>query len=339
MAYTIRNCSKHELPLLQKFINKYWKENHIMATSKALMDFQHLPASGEDYNFFIAINTHTGEIDGVLGYISTFFFDANLKDEGLFWAAIWKVKPDIEDKLLGLCLLFEVFALQDFKSYAVIGISNMTKQIYFALEFKLGHLNHYYIINTQKSNFNIAMNVETKNNSSDLEPGYLIKQVDLSEYANEEFLNEYYPRKTIHYLVNRYVNHPIYRYIFYGIFHGDKLVTILVIRKITVNNSNVLRIVDAIGELTNLPNLYAYFQLLLETCDAEYIDMLNYGIEEKNIISIGFEKLDFEGNLIIPNYFEPFEQRNVKIEFAYKTPFEQFVIFKGDSDQDRPNIL
>jgi hypothetical protein len=48
--------------------------------------------------------------------------------------------------------------------------------------------------------------------------------------------------------------------------------------------------------------------------------------------------LIFDGNLIIPNYFEPFEQKNVKIELAYKADFP-YVAFKGDSDQDRPNIL
>ena len=39
------------------------------------------------------------------------------------------------------------------------------------------------------------------------------------------------------------------------------------------------------------------------------------------------------------NYFEPFEQRNVKIEIAYKTKGDNYVAFKADSDQDRPNIL
>jgi hypothetical protein len=48
--------------------------------------------------------------------------------------------------------------------------------------------------------------------------------------------------------------------------------------------------------------------------------------------------LDFDGELIIPSYFEPFEQRNVKIELAYKAKF-QYVAFKGDADQDRPNIV
>ncbi len=36
-------------------------------------------------------------------------------------------------------------------------------------------------------------------------------------------------------------------------------------------------------------------------------------------------------------YFEPFIRKNVKIEFATDTNYEDLVIFKGDSDQDRPN--
>ncbi|MDA1382070.1 hypothetical protein PCI56_26850 [Plesiomonas shigelloides subsp. oncorhynchi] len=42
-------------------------------------------------------------------------------------------------------------------------------------------------------------------------------------------------------------------------------------------------------------------------------------------------------SVIIPNYFEPFEMRNVKIDYAYKAN-KDLVIFRGDSDQDRPNI-
>lgn len=54
---------------------------------------------------------------------------------------------------------------------------------------------------------------------------------------------------------------------------------------------------------------------------------------------MGFELLDLDGETIVPNYFEPFEQRNVKIEIAYKTKGDNYVAFKADSDQDRPNIL
>ena len=41
---------------------------------------------------------------------------------------------------------------------------------------------------------------------------------------------------------------------------------------------------------------------------------------------------------IIPNYFEPFVRQNVKFAISYKARFP-YVAFKGDADQDRPNVL
>jgi hypothetical protein len=337
MAYTIKNCTIKELPLLQDFIQKHWKKNHPVAVSKALMDFQHLVVGQNIYNFLIAINENTKEIDGALGYIPSSHYDYDLYDDGLFWGVIWKIKPVVEDRMLGLNLLFKVFTLSGFKSYAAIGISNIARQIYASLKYKMGSLNHYHLLNESLAAFHIAQNIEHVKQAVIFNPDYRIESIDLNE--NHVIETTAYPRKTIRYFVNRYAKHPIYKYLFYGIFHKDKLITILSVRIINVNNSSVLRIIDVIGDLTNLPCLYTQFQLLLKHYNAEYIDMLNYGVEKNAILNIGFKNLDFNGDLIIPNYFEPFEQRNVKIEFAYKTPFKQFVIFKGDADQDRPNIL
>ena len=45
--------------------------------------------------------------------------------------------------------------------------------------------------------------------------------------------------------------------------------------------------------------------------------------------------------LVIPNYFEPFEQKNIDIKFAYKTAqsLPPVRLFKADGDQDRPSEL
>ena len=55
---------------------------------------------------------------------------------------------------------------------------------------------------------------------------------------------------------------------------------------------------------------------------------------------MGFQHLDLnQEEIIVPNYFEPFEKKNVKLEIAYKSKSDNYVAFKGDSDQDRPNVL
>ena len=42
--------------------------------------------------------------------------------------------------------------------------------------------------------------------------------------------------------------------------------------------------------------------------------------------------------IIIPNYYEPFEQKNIDINFSTNI-HEGFRMFKGDGDQDRPNSI
>ena len=108
-------------------------------------------------------------------------------------------------------------------------------------------------------------------------------------------------------------------------------------RQINVENSAILRVVDVLGELCG--NCYVSMQNILHERNAEYIDFLNYGIEEDVFHTLGFRNLDFDGDLIIPNYMEPFTKCNVKINLAYKAKYDGYVAFKGDSDQDRPNIL
>ena len=81
-----------------------------------------------------------------------------------------------------------------------------------------------------------------------------------------------------------------------------------------------------------------HFQNLLLLEDSEYVDILNYGISVKIFEKLGFSKLDFSTDkIIIPNFFNPFVQENIKIEFSYKSDYDDFVIFRGDGDQDRPS--
>ena len=67
----------------------------------------------------------------------------------------------------------------------------------------------------------------------------------------------------------------------------------------------------------------------------EYIDCLCDGIEDTLFDKIGFSRKKHDGNTIIPTYFEPFIQKNVKIHF--EKSLQSQVLFKGDSDADRPS--
>lgn len=120
-----------------------------------------------------------------------------------------------------------------------------------------------------------------------------------------------------------------------GIFINNNIKCIWVIRRIAVGGHICIRLVDMMGSMEELTQIGSYVQNFLEQNQAEYIDCYNYGIAKEQFINTGFHMVD--GDTIIPNYFEPFEKKNVEIHYAF-TGEKPVVIFKADAGQDRPNI-
>jgi hypothetical protein len=321
----------HETEVIQ-FIEQYWSKDHVFVKHNGLFEWQHL--QNEKLNFILARNIEANTIDGILGFITPSQYDDNLKNND-FWGAIWKTKEGTPPGV-GMALLNLLNKNID-SSYAAIGISNIAKSIYLFLGYKVGELNHYYFINPEINNFEIAKNVTVSKSKLIKKSNNSFREIkDLAEISLQHDLK---PEKSIQYLIGRYDKHPIYKYLFYGVYDYEELLAIFVIRKQIVRDKSCLRIVDIFGSLSKVENLNQQFYKLLTKEKAEYLDCLNFGISSNIFKVIGFQKLDFKGEVIIPNYFEPFVRKNVKIEFAIKSNYDSYIIFKGDSDQDRPSIL
>ncbi|MBN2165700.1 MAG: hypothetical protein JW717_05435 [Marinilabiliaceae bacterium] len=331
----IRLCKIDEKESLKKFIDTDWKKDHILATHTTLLKWQHYNKPSNNFNFIIAYDKQKNEIVGILGFIPVYHFDNKLINNNDFWLAIWKIKSDY--KGIGI-ELFNYF-VKKFKpnSIGCIGINNTVRRLYKVLKFKTGILNQYYLLNPALEIYNIAKISPLPINDKVINSEYIvIKLRDPSQFNNLDYL--YYPQKSSDYIINRYTNHPIYNYNFYGIFQHNAIVCILVTRKILINNSSCIRIIDILGNL-NLGSIKSELINLLIVENAEYIDCLNFGIPEQTFINLGFSKHNFSDQTIIPTYFEPFELKNVPIQFAYSSDLKNYVIFKGDSDQDRPNAI
>lgn len=338
--YDIRYCYKEELPLLVEFIRNHWQSDHIFVKSKEMIDFQHFDSVKDRYNFIIGFNKVTKNIDGILGIIPISHFDKELAKYKDTWGGIWKVRSDIKnDEISNLgANLFSFFNY--YNSHGSIGMSKIASVLHKIRKYNVGLLNQYYILNNTMAEFKIVKSADNilnykvnlnKNNA------YIIKINDILDCKDSDFNDIYYPRKSICYLYNRFQKHPIYKYDFWEINQGE-FKAIIVTRKISINDSYVIRIVDVFGKIENFNSLFEQFQEILYNENAEYIDLLNFGLPEKVFFNIGFNKLDLKGNLIIPNYFEPFIQENIEINCAYKSS-HNYVIFKADADQDRPSIL
>lgn len=338
--YKIKKVPECEVDKLVEFIDKHWKKGHALTKSRTLLDFQHFNKQEGCYNFIVAENNETKEYDAIVGFIPISQYDQNLEQEGDYWGAIWKMRDDVTNDEINNAAFYIwrcIFKQPFFHSYSAIGISNIAKRIYEVSRIPVDYLRHYYIANNSIKKFVIGKNLLKKNIGR--EKCDTIKEIDLESVKDGMIESKYQPKKTVRYFINRYLNHPIYKYVFWAVYGENQLNAIFAVRKVEVQDSCVLRIVDVLGDLAKVGNIYKSIQSFLEKENAEYVDLLNYGIEESVFELMGFQKLNLQGkDTIVPNYFEPFEQINVKIEVAYKSD-HPYVVFKGDSDQDRPNIL
>lgn len=334
--YDIRFAQLDEYDSLHDFMSKYWGENHILTKSKALFDFQH---KGIDkYNIVVGYNKTTNEIDGIWSLIPVSTYDQLLNCEGDYWGAILKVRDDVDNKeikRLPFKLLSFIIKLPGFNTIGFSGLGSKGQPFVNPLCNVHGVLNQYYIANPYKD-FVIGKNLLKKDFVASDFSVKTIKIGDL-DWAPQ---NCYTPKKTVKFLINRFEKHPVYKYGFWGVFKNDDLKAVLVYRVVDVKGKGrVIRIVDVLGMLEEIGDVGYEFVKILKEFDAEYIDCLNFGIATSVFTRMGFEQLDnSKDSIIVPNYFEPFEQCNVQVHFAFisKSPY---VIFRADADQDRPSVL
>ena len=340
--YTIKKVPVNEVDKLVLFIDCHWKKDHALVKSRALLDFQHLNKEEGCYNFIVAENNETKEYDALVGFISTAQYDKKLIKNGDYWGAIWKFREDVTNCEISNAAFYiwkRIFKQPYFQSYAAIGISEVAKRIYEVSRIPIASLNQYYIANETVDNFKIGANLIKGNTNACSSHISHIKSIDINQIEEGDVKAVYKPIKSIEYIKNRYSKHPIYKYMFWGIF-SETLNAIFVIRKVQVKEACVLRVIDVLGDISKIGDIYDDIQRLLKENNAEYLDFMNYGLDEACFTRMGFQHLDLnQEEIIVPNYFEPFEKKNVKLEIAYKSKSDNYVAFKGDSDQDRPNVL
>ena len=334
--YTVRLCRKDEYDKLISFLHDYWSPNHVFCRNKEIFEFQHGKAENGTYDFVIAVNNETDDIHAVLGFITSSRYDkSETGSPRAVYGALWKARDDVKDKesgKLGLAVLQYLLKLYPESEYITLGLSKDSQSIYDALHFNFGAMNHYYVANKHISDFKICdspyINYDSVSNSE-----YEIK---LIEKVPDSFDPYYEPKKNYSYIQNRYLDHPFYDYYLLGIYKNKSLVSIWVCRDCVVEDRKCIRIVDIIGRLDGIDDIEGNIHVFLNESGAEYLDCYNYGINKDVFLKIGFREI--KGNTVIPNYFEPFEKKNVDIHYASYTK-DPVVIFKGDGDQDRPNLL
>ena len=342
----IEFCSKKDLTLLQRFLNEDWKKNHILAKNTRLMNWQHYNKNFNRYNFIISRNNRTGSIEGILGYIPNKHFDNNIKSNEIF-LAIWKVIDNVSESMLGMKLIKFLSEKENPDLIFTTGLNISVLPFYKRMGYTTGFLNHYYIVNNRIEEFQLIEKFSATFNNKDVsQDDRKLKKIHYDDLLNysvhiEKFCkNNYKPTKSFTYIINKYQNNPFYDYLFYSIIMENNLIGICIIRIAEYNRHRALRLVEFIGLEDSLMNLGEEFQKLLDEYHAEYIDFYNKGLKHEYLSSSGFLLRKLDSEIIVPNYFEPFEKKNVNIAYAINTnDYADLLLFKGEGDQDRPNQI
>lgn len=342
-------------PQISKFLREHWRADHIFVTHPELMRWQHKSpdAPGEAITYILGrrINAdESSEILALLGYIPFRRFDSEADCTELA-LAIWKVRDDAGTPGLGIQLLKTIQRNLSPALICAIGTSKVVRPIYKALGYKVGALSQAALFQaTAPLGETVATGVpEVARRKIDEDTGVDIRPViaeslpDGISIASVNTLSiENLPRKSWSYILNRYVRHPYYDYEIRTVTADGHLRAILVWRRVLAPTGHVLRIVDVVGDANVLARCGAALRRELMTASCEYVDLVHWGVASDSLQSAGFVCPDDHPELVLPNYFEPFERRNVQIEIAYridpKLADKKLFLYRADSDQDRPNL-
>lgn len=333
-------CRLDEIDLLETFIDNHWKHGHALAKSRELMDWQHLDAEHNRYNFILATEKSSGALIAIQGFITTRQFDSEITSPALC-GAIWK--SICEDQYPGVGIILQELMIQRIPHQVLfgLGMSRITEHMNRSKHHQLGVLRQYYILNPDCICFHLADQVpKVRQDGFRAATEKVFSLIDESAFCNQaDYL--YFkipPFKSKLYYINRYYKHPMYHYSATAVYDECRtLSAIFFWRKCYHQDTCCIRIVDYIGNGSEINGCRALFEELLRQENAEFIDFFQIGLEQKYMLSAGFQDRN-DSEIILANYFEPFVLKNVDLNYAWNGPMTP-LLFKGDADMDRPNLI
>ena len=328
-----------EINKFQTFIKNHWKSDHLYSKDTTVFDWQH---KGLEYYHCITARKAT-RIVGVHCVIPLWHFDESLEKKDIFLSLFRAVES--EGLGIGLRLYREVLAAYSPKFIGTVGLTERMIPFHKRFGFVVGEMDHHVLLSSYRRNYKIAVVPQTISiremactSTTSLRK---LNKKDLRSITNDRIYSYQVPRKSSAYVISRYLDHPIYTYKVYGVIENGSVQAFGVIRRIVVDNSVVFRLVDYIGPDKNIVEMFLGAQSILKEHDAEYIDFYSYGIPKRLLKETGVLNRKEVRGLVIPNYFEPFLQKNQELLIAFdtRTNAPNVRLFKGDGDQDRPSRI
>jgi hypothetical protein len=331
--YEIRLACIEDIDSIMIFINEYWKKGHLLGTNREMFMYEH--SDETKVNFLLAIDRNNQSISGILGFIPA----SHNPEKYDIWTGIWKVKAG-SMPLLGVEMYKRLPAMLNARSLLGVGDNQETTGLLLKKilkSYNTWRMKHFYLLQN-RDGYKIAV-IRHKSNSQTVKENYKTEVVPLNTIRDVEIYREALDKQTIPYkdlwyIEHRYFRHPVYRYYVYGLKYQDGI-AVLVLRVQKYKDSGAIRIVDYIGDQFCFSGLNEFFQSILKIFHCEYADFYVQGFENQYIFEAGFSERIEGDETVIPNYFSPFEQRNIEIYVSGN--IEKGLFCKADGDQDRPN--
>lgn len=337
--YDIRRARYEEISDIMSYIDKYWKKGHILAVNRSMFEYEFVD-DDQNVNMYICREKSTGDICAIEGYIYT-AYDVKLRDA---WGCLWHARADNKILLLGTYLRKKLISEIGIRHFVGVG-DNPSTSIKLAKEAFKEHtckMDHFYKLNNIPD-YKIAV-IKHKGcgyGKKDPEKEYNFRRLRTSEEVYSFDCNKYceqVPFLDHCYIIRRYFHHPVYQYeIYSAVSPNGATEALFIFRRVNINDRVALRLMRFVGDQKVIGDSYSFFEELLQDEAVEYIDFYCAGFDKRYLYEAGFYLKEDNDTNIIPNYFEPFVQKNIAI-YCDSTS-DNTIYCKGDADQDRPNII
>jgi hypothetical protein len=340
--YDFLFCDEENWGRIKQFLHTYWDPRHVYVTCPELLEWQQYDAVNRSYNFVYAEHRETKDIASCLAYIFTSHFDPDITIRDL-WLGLWRSKPGAPPGLGGELGRFLGHTVRP-RSIGCLGLSKNTLSTIPRMGFTVARMQHHYLINPGLTEFRLVGNPEmvpatTDKPTSDSPSLQELSPEEVRGFVIPDFEPEcFVPVKTTTYLYNRFARHPLLKYRFFVVKRGGRALGIMVTRTVSAHGSKAMQIVDYLGHDEGWIGLNHALLKLIRESGVEFIDLYSYGIGDGELAASRMVSHQADDPVIIPIYFDPFEKRNKDLDCGFMVlPGTRYRIFKGDSDQDRPN--
>ena len=325
---TFRHAEFSDADAIIGFLNEYWGSQHPLVNRPEFFSFYY-QASGK-LQFVLA--EENGEMLAVAGYILS--NQCAVPDA---WVSIWLAKKGKNG--VGLELMEALPRLANIRVLACNNIRPKTMAFYRFLGWHADRIPHFYRL-AKRDSYRLVQNAPSVSEQV-FDSNVTLQHVDSDEklFALGLPRTENLPHKDLWYIARRYFHFPHQSYDVWAVMDGETLLAYLVTRTNPVAecDATMLRIVDFIGQSDTFAALGGVIGQLMQQCDAEVTDCYCAGIDKEIFSHAGFLERCEEDAVVVPNYLNPPLFEN--IEYYYFTNYpENFVLFKADGDQDRPNL-